>query len=92
MSVSHPVVRKETRVASSQFVNVGTDLRLHSDKAQRYVITGRASGRVTEVMVEAGKPYTVSATTESLRVDAHDVQGTNQGRPEGGIDFRLTQV
>jgi hypothetical protein len=79
------------RVASSQFVNVGTELRLHSDKAQRYVITGRASGLVSEVVVEAGKAHVVSATNESLRVDAHDVQAAGKG-PEGGIDFRLTQV
>jgi hypothetical protein len=78
-------------VAPSQFVNVGTELRLLSDKAQRYVITGRASGRVTEVTVEAGKPYVVSATAESLRVDTHDAQAVAKG-PEGGIEFKLTQV
>ena len=78
-------------MASSQFVNIGTELRLQSDKAQRYVITGRATGRVSEVTVEAGKPYVVSATTESLRVDTHDAQAVAKG-PEGGIDFKLTQV
>ena len=77
-------------MASSQFVNIGTELRLQSDKAQRYVITGRATGRVSEVTVEAGKPYVVSATTESLRVDTHDAQAAKG--PEGGIDFKLTQV
>ena len=77
-------------MAFNQFVNAGTSLKMESDKARRYVITGRASGRVTEVVVAAGQAYTVDASAESLRVDAFDVQ--SEGQHDGGIDFRLTQV
>jgi hypothetical protein len=89
MEASPIAFLKGIRVA--QFVNVGSELKLHSDKAQRYVITGRATGKVTEVLVEAGGAHTVSADGgESLRVEAFDVDTSN--KPEGGIDFRLTQV
>lgn len=78
-------------MAFNQFVNAGTELKLKSEKTQRYVITGRATGKVTEIVVEAGQTYTVSASTESLRIDSFEVAAA-AGGPEGGIDFRLTQV
>lgn len=75
-----------------QFVNAGSELRLQPEKTQRYVITGRATGKVTEVVVEAGHSHVVSAETESLRVEAFDAAPVKGPAPEGGIDFRLTQT
>jgi hypothetical protein len=77
-------------VASSQFVNAGSQLKLESETAQRFVITGRASGTVIEAIVSPGQAFTVSASSESLRVDSFAVEA--EGSHEGGIDFRLTQV
>jgi len=75
-----------------QFVNAGMEIRLQPDKTQRYVITGRASGKVTEIVVEAGQSHVVSAATESLRIEAFDASPTKAAGAEGGIDFRLTQI
>jgi len=75
-----------------QFVNAGSELKLQPEKTQRYVITGRATGRVVEVVVEAGQSHVVSAQTESLRVEAFDAAPQKGTNPEGGIDFRLTQI
>ena len=75
----------------NQFVNAGTELKLEPEKTQRYVITGRATGKVIEVVVEAGQTHTVSAKTESLRIDSFEVNAAAGGH-EGSIDFRLTQV
>jgi hypothetical protein len=86
---SHSSTRR-SRV--QQFVNAGSQLRLQPEKAQRYVITGRATGRVTEVIVEAGQSHVVSADTESLRVEAFEATPQKSANPEGGIDFRLTQT
>lgn len=77
-------------MAFNQFINAGTQLKLESEKAQRFVITGRASGNVIEAIVSPGQAFTVSADSESLRVDAFDVEP--EGQHEGGIDFRMTQV
>ncbi len=77
-------------MAFSQFVNAGTALKLEPEQAQRYVITGRATGKVIEVVVAAGQTHTVDAKSESLRIDAFDVE--SDGQHDGGIDFRLTQV
>jgi len=75
-----------------QFVNAGMELKLQPDKTQRYVITGRATGKVSEVTVEAGQSYVVNAETESLRVEAFDAAPKAAAGPEGAIDFRLTQI
>jgi len=75
-----------------QFVNAGSELRVEPDKTQRYVITGRATGRVTEVIVEAGQSHVISAAAESLRVEAFDATADKSANPEGSIDFRLTQI
>ena len=77
-------------MAFSQFVNAGTALKLEPEKAQRYVITGRATGKVIEIVVAAGQVHTVDAKSESLRVDAFDAVADAQH--DGGIDFRMTQV
>ena len=75
-----------------QFVNAGSELRLQPEKTQRYVITGRATGRVTEVIVEAGQTHVVSAETESLRVEAFEATAQKSANPEGVIDFRVTNL
>ena len=75
-----------------QFVNAGSELRLQPEKTQRYVITGRATGRVTEIIVEAGHTHVVNAETESLRVEAFEATAQKSASPEGGIDFRLTNL
>ena len=59
-------------MAFNQFVNAGTKLKLESETAQRFVITGRASGSVIEAVVGPGQSFTVSANSESLRVDAYE--------------------
>ena len=78
-------------MAFNQFVNAGSKLKLESKTAQRFVITGRASGNVLEATVGPGQSFTVSANSESLRVDAFEAEIEQKG-PEGGIDFRMTQV
>jgi len=76
-------------VAFNQFVNAGTQLKLESVTAQRFVITGRASGTIIEAIVSPGQKFTVSASSESLRVDAFEVEPI--GHEPGTIDFRMTQ-
>lgn len=79
-----------TWVAFNQFVNAGTKLKLESETAQRFVITGRASGNVIEAIVGPGQSFTLSANSESLRVDAFEAE--LEGNELGGIPFHLTQV
>jgi hypothetical protein len=74
-----------------QFVNAGQELKLQPEKTQRYVITGRASGKVTEIVVETGRSHTVRAESESLRIEAFDASAQTD-HEEGGLDFRMTSI
>ena len=77
-------------MAFNQFVNAGTKLKLESETAQRFVITGRASGSVIEAVVGPGQSFTVSANSESLRVDAYEAE--IEGNAMGGIPFQMTEI
>jgi hypothetical protein len=74
-----------------QFVNAGQHVKLQPEKTQRYVITGRATGKVTEIVVEAGRAHTVSAETESLRIEAFDA-APQKAHQDGALDFRMTNI
>lgn len=76
-------------MAFNQFVNAGTQLKLESETAQRFVITGRASGTMIEAIVSPGQRFTISASSESLRVDSFEVEP--EDHEPGTIDFRMTQ-
>jgi hypothetical protein len=75
-------------VAFNQFVNAGAKLKLEPETAQRFVITGRASGAVIEATVAAGQAFTVTANSESLRIDAFEPE--LDGDDMGAIPFRMT--
>ena len=77
-------------VAFNQFINAGAKLKLESETAQRFVITGRASGSVMEAIVGPGQSFTVTANSESLRVDAFEAE--LEGNEHGAIPFQMTQV
>jgi hypothetical protein len=75
-------------VAFNQFINAGAKLKLEPKSAQRFVITGRASGTVIEATVAGGQALTITANSESLRVDSFEPE------PEvddmGAIPFQMT--
>ncbi len=77
-------------MAFNQVVNIGTTLKLESAERQRFVITGRASGSVIEAVVGPGQSFTVTAHSESLRIDVFAAEP--EGRADGAIDFRLTNL
>ena len=72
----------------NQFINAGAKLKLEAKAAQRFVITGRASGTVIEATVAAGQALTITANSESLRVDSFEPE--LEGDDMGAIPFQMT--
>ncbi len=75
-------------MAFNQFINAGATLKLEAEKAQRFVITGRASGSVIEATIGAGQSLSITANSESLRVDAFEPE--LEADEVGGIPFQMT--
>jgi hypothetical protein len=77
-------------VAINQFVNVGSKLKLESETPRRFVITGRASGTTIEAVIGAHQSFTVSASSESLKIDSFEAEPESAGAL-GALDFRMTE-
>ena len=75
-------------MAFNQFINAGAKLKLEPESAQRFVITGRASGTVIEATVAAGQALTITANSESLRVDSFEPE--LEADKMGAIPFQMT--
>ena len=77
-------------MAFNQFVNAGTKVKLESDGRRRFVITGRASGNVIEAVVGPGQSITVSASSESLKVDSFEAE-SEAAEHGGALEFKMTE-